>query len=190
MIVWCKKKGVKFLPVFQQSQAELLSTSGPGNTFPKHFSPRGFAASPSPECSTNSSATGCALDQVMPHWLHLLITDQTLVCVPTGTAKRSKILSPEERKVVAFHESGHALVGWLLEHTEAVMKVPAVPGRGVWECEAFPGQHCSVVPVCSSAQLREPGPALLQQSTEIQNVPWKGTLRSWSPAAQHCQGHH
>lgn len=70
------------------------------------------------------------LDQVMPHWLHLLITYQALVCVPTGTAKRSKILSPEERKVVAFHESGHALVGWLLEHTEAVMKVPPLPGRG------------------------------------------------------------
>ncbi|NXA07494.1 SPG7 protein, partial [Sapayoa aenigma] len=44
-----------------------------------------------------------------------------------GTAKRSKILSPEERKVVAFHESGHALVGWLLEHTEAVMKVSIAP---------------------------------------------------------------
>ncbi|NXH77746.1 SPG7 protein, partial [Hydrobates tethys] len=47
--------------------------------------------------------------------------------VIAGTAKRSKILSPEERKVVAFHESGHALVGWLLEHTEAVMKVSIAP---------------------------------------------------------------
>ncbi|NXT80735.1 SPG7 protein, partial [Zapornia atra] len=47
--------------------------------------------------------------------------------VLAGTAKRSKILSPEERKVVAFHESGHALVGWLLEHTEAVMKVSIAP---------------------------------------------------------------
>ncbi|NXW21926.1 SPG7 protein, partial [Circaetus pectoralis] len=47
--------------------------------------------------------------------------------VIAGTAKRSKILSPEERKVVAFHESGHALVGWLLEHTEAVMKVTPLP---------------------------------------------------------------
>uniref|UniRef100_A0A803XUH1 AAA+ ATPase domain-containing protein n=1 Tax=Meleagris gallopavo TaxID=9103 RepID=A0A803XUH1_MELGA len=45
----------------------------------------------------------------------------------SGTAKRNKILSPEERKVVAFHESGHALVGWLLEHTEAVMKVSIAP---------------------------------------------------------------
>ncbi|KFQ78374.1 Paraplegin, partial [Phaethon lepturus] len=47
--------------------------------------------------------------------------------VIAGTAKRSKILSAEERKVVAFHESGHALVGWLLEHTEAVMKVSIAP---------------------------------------------------------------
>ncbi|XP_075394134.1 mitochondrial inner membrane m-AAA protease component paraplegin isoform X2 [Tenrec ecaudatus] len=44
-----------------------------------------------------------------------------------GTAKKSKILSKEEQRVVAFHESGHALVGWLLEHTEAVMKVSIAP---------------------------------------------------------------
>uniref|UniRef100_A0A8C0GCP5 Mitochondrial inner membrane m-AAA protease component paraplegin n=1 Tax=Chelonoidis abingdonii TaxID=106734 RepID=A0A8C0GCP5_CHEAB len=47
--------------------------------------------------------------------------------VIAGTAKKSKILSQEERRVVAFHESGHALVGWLLEHTEAVMKVSIAP---------------------------------------------------------------
>lgn len=40
--------------------------------------------------------------------------------------KKSKILSKEEQRVVAFHESGHALVGWLLEHTEAVMKVQCI----------------------------------------------------------------
>lgn len=48
---------------------------------------------------------------------------QRLVSALTGTAKKSKILSEEERRVVAFHESGHVLVGWLLEHTDAVMKV-------------------------------------------------------------------
>ncbi|XP_028595839.2 mitochondrial inner membrane m-AAA protease component paraplegin [Podarcis muralis] len=47
--------------------------------------------------------------------------------VIAGTAKKSKILSPEERRVVAFHESGHTLVGWLLEHTEAAMKVSIAP---------------------------------------------------------------
>lgn len=47
--------------------------------------------------------------------------------VIAGSAKKSQILSKEEQKVVAFHESGHALVGWLLEHTEAVMKVSIAP---------------------------------------------------------------
>lgn len=44
-----------------------------------------------------------------------------------GTEKRSQALSPEERKVVAYHESGHALLGWLLEHTDALLKVTIVP---------------------------------------------------------------
>uniref|UniRef100_A0A668RV41 Mitochondrial inner membrane m-AAA protease component paraplegin n=1 Tax=Oreochromis aureus TaxID=47969 RepID=A0A668RV41_OREAU len=47
--------------------------------------------------------------------------------VIAGSVKRSKILSKEEQRVIAFHESGHALVGWLLEHTEAVMKVSIAP---------------------------------------------------------------
>lgn len=29
----------------------------------------------------------------------------------------------EEREIVAFHESGHALIGWLLEHTDALLRV-------------------------------------------------------------------
>ncbi|XP_034784158.2 paraplegin-like isoform X2 [Acipenser ruthenus] len=45
----------------------------------------------------------------------------------SGSVKKSKILSKEEQRIVAFHESGHALVGWLLEHTEAVMKVSIAP---------------------------------------------------------------
>uniref|UniRef100_A0A8C2WJ61 SPG7 matrix AAA peptidase subunit, paraplegin n=1 Tax=Cyclopterus lumpus TaxID=8103 RepID=A0A8C2WJ61_CYCLU len=45
----------------------------------------------------------------------------------SGSVKKSKILSKEEQRVVAFHESGHVLVGWLLEHTEAVLKVSIAP---------------------------------------------------------------
>ncbi|KAE8297198.1 Paraplegin [Larimichthys crocea] len=47
--------------------------------------------------------------------------------VLAGSVKKSKILSKEEQRIVAFHESGHALVGWLLEHTEAVLKVSIAP---------------------------------------------------------------
>ncbi|KAH9361865.1 hypothetical protein HPB48_003726 [Haemaphysalis longicornis] len=44
-----------------------------------------------------------------------------------GTEKRSQVMSLTEKEVVAFHECGHALVGWLLEHTDALMKVSIVP---------------------------------------------------------------
>ena len=44
-----------------------------------------------------------------------------------GTEKRSQVISPSEKQVVAYHESGHALIGWLLEHTDALLKVTIVP---------------------------------------------------------------
>ncbi|XP_053624815.1 paraplegin [Plodia interpunctella] len=44
-----------------------------------------------------------------------------------GTEKRSHAMSPIEKRIVAYHESGHALVGWMLEHTEALLKVTIVP---------------------------------------------------------------
>lgn len=44
-----------------------------------------------------------------------------------GTEKRSKVLSPEEKKVIAYHECGHAIMGWMLKHTDALLKVSIVP---------------------------------------------------------------
>ncbi|XP_038105348.1 paraplegin [Culex quinquefasciatus] len=44
-----------------------------------------------------------------------------------GTEKRSHALSHAERRVIAFHESGHALVGWLLPHSDVLLKVTIVP---------------------------------------------------------------
>uniref|UniRef100_A0A914I8N1 AAA+ ATPase domain-containing protein n=1 Tax=Globodera rostochiensis TaxID=31243 RepID=A0A914I8N1_GLORO len=53
--------------------------------------------------------------------------DYALQKILAGPEKRSKVLVKEEREVVAYHESGHALVGWLLEHTEALLKVTIIP---------------------------------------------------------------
>jgi len=50
--------------------------------------------------------------------------------VMVGLEKKSKVLSPEEKKTVAYHEAGHAIVGWFLEHTTPVMKVSIIP-RGI-----------------------------------------------------------
>jgi len=44
-----------------------------------------------------------------------------------GLEKRNKIISPEEKKVIAFHEAGHAAVSWLLEHAHPLVKVTIVP---------------------------------------------------------------
>ena len=50
--------------------------------------------------------------------------------VIAGLEKKNKIISPKERKIVAYHEAGHAIVGWYLQHTDPVLKVSIVP-RGL-----------------------------------------------------------
>ncbi len=50
--------------------------------------------------------------------------------VIAGLEKKNKLISPRERKIVAYHESGHAIVGWYLTHTDPVLKVSIVP-RGL-----------------------------------------------------------
>jgi cell division protease FtsH len=50
--------------------------------------------------------------------------------VVAGLEKKNKLINPHERKIVAYHEAGHAIVGWYLEHTDTVLKVSIVP-RGL-----------------------------------------------------------
>jgi len=47
-----------------------------------------------------------------------------------GLEKKNKLISPEEKKIVAYHEAGHAVAGWFLEHANPLVKVTIVP-RGV-----------------------------------------------------------
>ena len=44
-----------------------------------------------------------------------------------GLEKKSKIINPEEKKVIAYHEAGHAVCGWYLEHAYPLLKVTIVP---------------------------------------------------------------
>ena len=44
-----------------------------------------------------------------------------------GLEKKNKIISMHEKKVIAYHESGHAVVSWLLEHASPLVKVTIVP---------------------------------------------------------------
>lgn len=44
-----------------------------------------------------------------------------------GLEKKNKIISPEEKKIIAYHEAGHAICGWYLEHAYPLLKVTIVP---------------------------------------------------------------
>lgn len=47
-----------------------------------------------------------------------------------GLEKKNKIISPEEKQIIAYHEAGHAICGWYLEHAHPLVKVTIVP-RGL-----------------------------------------------------------
>jgi len=44
-----------------------------------------------------------------------------------GLEKKNKIITPQEKKSIAFHEAGHATISWLLEHAHPLIKVTIVP---------------------------------------------------------------
>jgi cell division protease FtsH len=44
-----------------------------------------------------------------------------------GLEKKNKIISPEEKEIIAYHEAGHAICGWYLEHAYPLLKVTVVP---------------------------------------------------------------
>ena len=49
-----------------------------------------------------------------------------------GLEKKNKIITPEEKRAIAYHEAGHATVSWLLEHAAPLVKVTIVPrGRSL-----------------------------------------------------------
>jgi len=47
-----------------------------------------------------------------------------------GLEKKNKLISPKEKEIIAFHEAGHAICGWFLEHASPLVKVTIVP-RGI-----------------------------------------------------------
>ncbi len=44
-----------------------------------------------------------------------------------GLEKKNKLITPEEKRTIAFHEAGHATVSWMLEHASPLVKVTIVP---------------------------------------------------------------
>ena len=53
--------------------------------------------------------------------------DEAIDRIVGGLEKRSKVITPDEKKTIAFHEAGHAIVSWLLEFASPLVKVSIVP---------------------------------------------------------------
>ncbi len=64
-----------------------------------------------------------------------------------GLEKKNKIISPEEKKSIAFHEAGHATVSWMLEHASPLVKVTIVPrGKSLGAAWYLPEERLLVKP--------------------------------------------
>jgi cell division protease FtsH len=64
-----------------------------------------------------------------------------------GLEKKNKIVTPEEKRAVAFHEAGHATCSWLLEHAAPLVKVTIVPrGRSLGAAWYLPEERLIVHP--------------------------------------------
>lgn len=58
--------------------------------------------------------------------------EQAIERVVAGLEKKTQVLQPEEKHVVAYHEAGHAVCGWFLEHADPLLKVSIIPrGKGL-----------------------------------------------------------
>ena len=64
-----------------------------------------------------------------------------------GLEKKNKIITPEEKKTIAYHEAGHATVSWMLEHAAPLVKVTIVPrGQSLGAAWYLPEERLLVRP--------------------------------------------
>lgn len=72
-------------------------------------------------------------------WKHF---EQASERVIAGMEKKTQVLQPEEKKTVAYHEAGHAIAGWYLEHADPLLKVSIIPrGKGLGYAQYLPREQ-------------------------------------------------
>jgi len=68
--------------------------------------------------------------------------EQAIERVVAGMEKKSNVLQPLEKKTVAYHEAGHAVAGWFLEHADPLLKVSIIPrGKGLGYAQYLPKEQ-------------------------------------------------
>lgn len=62
--------------------------------------------------------------------------------VIAGMEKKTNLMQPDEKKTVAYHEAGHAVSGWFLEHADPLLKVTIIPrGKGLGYAQYIPREQ-------------------------------------------------
>uniref|UniRef100_A0A2K6U7H3 AAA+ ATPase domain-containing protein n=1 Tax=Saimiri boliviensis boliviensis TaxID=39432 RepID=A0A2K6U7H3_SAIBB len=68
--------------------------------------------------------------------------EQAIERIIGGLEKKTQVLQPREKTTVAYHEAGHAVVGWFLEHVDTLLKVSIIPrGRGLGCAQYLPREE-------------------------------------------------
>jgi len=68
--------------------------------------------------------------------------EQAIERVIAGLEKKTNVLQPEEKRTVAYHEAGHAVVGWFLEFADPLLKVSIIPrGKGLGYAQYLPREQ-------------------------------------------------
>jgi AFG3 family protein len=68
--------------------------------------------------------------------------EQAIERVIAGMEKKSQVLQPEEKKIVAYHEAGHAVSGWFLQYADPLLKVSIIPrGKGLGYAQYLPREQ-------------------------------------------------
>ncbi|CAI6373943.1 unnamed protein product [Macrosiphum euphorbiae] len=68
--------------------------------------------------------------------------EQAIDRVVAGMEKKSRVLQADEKKIVAYHEAGHAVCGWFLQYADPLLKVSIIPrGRGLGYAQYLPKEQ-------------------------------------------------
>ncbi|KAJ8666890.1 hypothetical protein QAD02_008552 [Eretmocerus hayati] len=68
--------------------------------------------------------------------------EQAIERVIAGMEKKTNVLQPDEKKTVAYHEAGHAVAGWFLQHADPLLKVSIIPrGKALGYAQYIPQEQ-------------------------------------------------
>ncbi|XP_062923124.1 AFG3-like protein 2 [Mobula hypostoma] len=74
--------------------------------------------------------------------IHVKHFEQAIERVIGGLEKKTQVLQPDEKRTVAYHEAGHAVVGWFLQHADPLLKVSIIPrGKGLGYAQYLPKEQ-------------------------------------------------